>query len=99
MLGQTPKLLPELAQAHWLPAPLPQMLLVEGPEKEGGARNRKVPGPRACRGRSDPVVGQTALPAFQADQERFQSLKPLSGLTVLSGEFLTITTSPRIELL
>lgn len=41
---------------------------------------------------------QTALPAFQSDQDRFQPLRPLDASTVFSPEFLTITTSPIIEL-
>jgi hypothetical protein len=44
------------------------------------------------------VYAQTALPATHSAHDMFQPLSPLSGATVLSGEFFTITTSPRSEL-
>ena len=44
------------------------------------------------------AVPQTALPAVHSLHGMFQPLSPLSGATVLSGEFLTITTSPMREL-
>ncbi len=42
--------------------------------------------------------GQTRLPAVHALQDMFQPFSPLSGETVLSGEFFTTTTSPTREL-
>jgi hypothetical protein len=61
------------------------------------AERRPPPGqpPLSCSGRSG---RQTADPAFQSAQFRFQPLRPLSGATVLSPVFWTTTTSPTIEL-
>ncbi len=43
-------------------------------------------------------VDQAWEPAVHSAQLMFQPLRPLSGVIVLSGEFLTMTTSPTIEL-
>ncbi len=49
-------------------------------------------------GRGAGGVGQAWEPAVHSAQLMFQPLRPLSGVIVLSGEFLTMTTSPTIEL-
>lgn len=53
-------------------------------------------GPAA--GKGDRWVDQAWEPAVHSAQLMFQPLRPLSGVIVLSGEFLTMTTSPTIEL-
>ncbi len=49
-------------------------------------------------GRGGRWVDQAWEPAVHSAQFMFQPLRPLSGVIVLSGEFLTMTTSPTIEL-
>lgn len=46
----------------------------------------------------DRWVDQAWEPAVHSAQLMFQPLRPLSGVIVLSGEFLTMTTSPMSEL-
>src|SRR5690606_38933720 len=74
--------------------------------KTGGPREKFLPGPgnvkTSCSvGRSadtSTARRQTALPATHAPHPMFQPMRPLSGATVLSGEFFTPTTSPTREL-
>lgn len=71
----------------------------------GGTADRGDPGTaasvrgsgRAGNGRAG--SGQAWEPAVHSAQLMFQPLRPLSGVMVLSGEFLTMTTSPTRELL
>lgn len=49
-------------------------------------------------GKGDRWVDQAWEPAVHSAQLMFQPLRPLSGVIVLSGEFLTMTTSPMSEL-
>lgn len=69
---------------------------VEGPflvSPVPGLPASRPPGLRASR-----PPGQPALPAVHSAHDMFQPLSPLSGATVLSGEFFTTTTSPISEL-
>ncbi len=59
-----------------------------------GGAERGGPGP----GQGDRWVDQAWEPAVHSAQLMFQPLRPLSGVIVLSGEFLTMTTSPMSEL-
>ncbi len=57
-----------------------------------GKRNRRT-------GKGSRWADQAWEPAVHSAQLMFQPLRPLSGVIVLSGEFLTMTTSPMSELL
>ena len=65
------------------------------PEATGHAEGGRPP--RAAAFRDPGRAAQAAEPAFHWAQSMFQSLKPLSGETVLSPVLETTTTSPTIE--
>lgn len=86
-----------------LPASLHVTLCVHtvAPGSDIMSGNGKTIGPHGkfpCGPRRWCSWGQTALPAVHWLQDMFQPFRPLSGAMVLSGEPLTVTTSPMREL-
>ncbi len=70
---------------------------IPGPPPSGGDGGGAEKGDRLT-GRGGRWVDQAWEPAVHSAQLMFQPLRPLSGVIVLSGEFLTMTTSPTSEL-
>ena len=95
------RLLPALLHVTlWVHTVAPRADIMSGNRENVRTENAagRVRSSHTARRNASKPLGQRALPAVQALHAMFQPLRPLSGATVLSGEFLTVTTSPTSEL-